>query len=251
MDEKYCENKEKNTEECEVKTKIASAIIPPVVHIIWYGVDAPSPLHHANEKYKRGYNSIVKNSMCEIKLWTKSDCEYLVEQYPEYEGIYRAANNIMKYDIMRYLIVYHCGGSYLDADTVLKKSLANITANECFFIEKIIPISRNNPGYYESIRKGVLEHPIRIANYAFSSRPKNPIFLEFLAEIRRRMYIQSVPTCDYDVLYLTGPDVVTSVIHTMNKTMHINVVSKLVSNSIIEHTCAGEWRKLGRASIRF
>ena len=81
----------------------ASTTIPPVVHMIWYGVDAPSPLHHPNEKYRRGYESIVKNSMCEIKLWTKSDCEYLVAQrYPEYEGVYRAANNIMKYDIMRY-----------------------------------------------------------------------------------------------------------------------------------------------------
>ena len=217
--------------------------IPPVVHMIWYGVDAPSPLHHPNEKYRRGYTSIVKNSMCEIKLWTKSDCEYLVMQrYPEYEGIYRAANNIMKYDIMRYLIVHHCGGTYLDADIVLKKPLANITANECFFIENIVPLSRNNPGYYEPIRKGVLEHPIRIANYAFSSKPKNPIFLEFLAEIRRRMYIQPAPKRDYDVLYLTGPDVVTSVIQAAKKTLPINVVSKPVSNGIIQHTCAGEWR---------
>lgn len=100
--------------------------IPSVVHMIWYGVDAPSPLHHPNEKYRRGYESIVKKSMCEIKLWTKSDCEYLVQQYPEYEGIYHTANNIMKYDIMRYLIVYHCGGTYLDADIILKKSLENI-----------------------------------------------------------------------------------------------------------------------------
>jgi hypothetical protein len=51
------------------------------------------------------------------------------------------------------------------------------------------------------------------------------------------------PNRDYDVLYLTGPDVVTSVVHTMNKTVPINVVSKLVSNSIVEHTCAGEWRR--------
>ena len=236
--------------ECENTTAVTAgdgAKIPPVVHMIWYGVDAPSPLHHANEKYRRGYNSIVKNSMCEIRLWTKSDCEYLVQQYPEYEGIYSAANNIMKYDIMRYLIVYHCGGSYLDADIVLKKSLANINANECFFIENIVPLSRNNPGYYEPIRKGVLELPIRIANYAFSSKPKNPIFLEFLAEIRRRMFVQRAPKRDYDVLYLTGPDVVTSVIHAVKKTMTINVVSKLVSNSIIEHTCAGEWRNFGRA----
>ena len=245
MDKNGCEN------QTTAVTAGDGAKIPPVVHMIWYGVDAPSPLHHANEKYRRGYNSIVKNSMCEIKLWTKSDCEYLVQKYPEYDGIYRAANNIMKYDIMRYLIVYHCGGTYLDADIVLKKPLADITANECFFIENIVPISRNNPGYYEPIRKGVLEHPIRIANYAFSSKPKNPIFLEVLAEIRRRMFIQRAPKRDYDVLYLTGPDVVTSVIYTMNKTVPINVVSKLVSSSIIEHTCAGEWRKIGRASIKF
>ena len=228
-----------NQNEKTIKTKI-----PPIVHMIWYGVDAPSPLHHPNEKYRRGYESIVKNSMCEIKLWTKSDCEYLVQQYPQYESMYRAANNIMKYDIMRYLIVYHCGGTYLDADIVLKTSLENITANECFFIENIIPLSRNNPGYYEPIRKGILEHPIRIANYAFSSKAKNPIFLEFLAEIRRRMFTQPVPKRDYDVLYLTGPDVVTSVIHTINKTTPVNVVSKLMSNSIIEHTCAGEWRSV-------
>ena len=231
----------------EDETEHASTKIPSIVHMIWYGIDAPSPLHHANEKYRRGYNSIVKNSMCEIKLWTKSDCEYLVQQYPEYEGIYRAANNIMKYDIMRYLIVYHCGGTYLDADVVLKKPLANITANECFFIENIVPPSRNNPGYHEPIRKGVLEDPIRIANYAFSSKPKNPIFLEFLAEIRRRMFIQRAPKRDYDVLYLTGPDVVTTIIHAVKKTLSINVISKLMSNGIIEHTCAGAWKTSGRA----
>lgn len=224
------------------ETKIIEKI-PPVVHIIWYGVDAPSPLHHVNEKYRSGYKSIVEKSMCEIKLWSKSDCEYLIQQYPEYEGIYRVAKNVMKYDIMRYLIVYHCGGTYLDADIVLKKSMENIMANECFFIENIVPVNRNNPGHYQPIRKGILEHPIRIANYAFSSKPKNPIFIEILAEVKRRMYIQPNPKCDYDILYLTGPDVVTTVIHEIKKIIPINIISKPVSNSIIEHTCAGEWRK--------
>jgi mannosyltransferase OCH1-like enzyme len=234
-------NENKNVESIE---KVTTSVIPPVVHIIWYGVDAHSPLDHPNQKYRRGYSSILKNSMCEVKVWTKSDCEHLIEQYPEYEGMYRQANNIMKYDIMRYLIVYCCGGTYLDADIVLKKSLANITAKECFFIENIVPLRRNNPGYYEPIRRGVLEHPIRIANYAFSSKPYNPIFLEFLAEVRRRMYIQPAPKNDYDVLYLTGPDVVTTVIHAMKKSVPINIVSKLVSNGIVEHTCAGEWRNV-------
>jgi hypothetical protein len=66
--------------------------------------------------------------------------------------------------------------------------------------------------------------------------------MEFLAEVRRRMYIQPAPKNDYDVLYLTGPDVVTTVIHAMKKSVSINIVSKLVSNGIVEHTCAGEWR---------
>ena len=217
-------------------------LITALVHLIWYGVDAPSPTDHPNKKYSQGFASVLKNSNCQLKVWSKADCEKLILEYPQHEGIYKRATNIMKFDIIRYLIIYHCGGTYLDTDVLLRKPLSNITANECFFIENIVPLSRNNPGYYEPIRKGVLEHPIRIANYAFSSKPKNPIFLEFLAEIRRRMFIQRAPKCDYDVLYLTGPDVVTSVVHIMNKTVHVNVVSKLVSNSIIEHTCAGEWR---------
>jgi hypothetical protein len=61
------------------------------------------------------------------------------------------------------------------------------------------------------------------------------------------MFIQRAPKRDYDVLYLTGPDVVTSVIHAAKKTMPINVVSKLASNGIIQHTCAGAWRNTGRA----
>ena len=90
-------NEHKNVESIEKVT--TTMTIPAVVHIIWYGVDAPSPLHHPNKKYSRGYSSILKNSMCEVKVWTKSDCEHLIQQYPEYEGIYRQANNIMKYDI--------------------------------------------------------------------------------------------------------------------------------------------------------
>ena len=158
-------------------------LIPALVHLIWYGIDAPSPTDHPNKKYSQGFASVLKNSNCQLKVWSKADCENLILEYPQYEGIYNRATNIMKFDIIRYLIIYHCGGTYLDADVILRKPLSNITANECFFVEKIITNSTSHEARYEPIRKGIPEHPVRIANYVFSSKPKNPIFMEILTEI--------------------------------------------------------------------
>jgi mannosyltransferase OCH1-like enzyme len=224
--------------------EITVSTIPSVVHLVWHGIDAPSPAYHPNKIYSQGFTSIVKNSNCEVKIWSKADCENLILEYPQYEGIYRKATNIMKFDIIRYLIIYHSGGTYLDVDVLLKKSLKNITANECFFVEKIITNVANHDARYEPIRKGVPEHPVRIANYAFSSKPKNPIFIEILTEIRRRMHLQPSPKKDYDVLYLTGPDVVTTVVHRLSAVsrMKINIIPQKISKSIFVHASAGEWR---------
>ena len=76
--------------------------IPPIVHLIWYGIDAPSPADHPNKKYSQGFTSILKNSNCQVKLWSKTDCENLILEYPQFEGIYNKATNIMKFDIIRY-----------------------------------------------------------------------------------------------------------------------------------------------------
>lgn len=220
-------------------------IIPPIVHLIWHGIDAPSPADHPNRKYSQGFASILKNSNCEVKVWSKADCENLILEYPQFEGIYNKSTNIMKFDIIRYLIIYHSGGTYLDADVILRKPLEKITANECFFIEKIITNVANHESRYEPIRKGIPEHSVRIANYAFSSKPKNPIFIEILTEIRRRMHIQSAPKNDYDVLYLTGPDVVSTVLHRLAAVskIKINIIPEKVSKSIFIHVFAGEWRQ--------
>jgi mannosyltransferase OCH1-like enzyme len=235
------------TETPETKETIAenTNLIPALVHLVWYGVDAPTPTDHPNKKYSQGFASILKNSNCKLKVWSKADCENLILEYPQYEGIYNRATNIMKFDIIRYLIVYHCGGTYLDADVLLRKPLSNITANECFFVEKIITNVTAHEARYQPIRKGIPEHPVRIANYAFSSKPKNPIFMEILTEIRRRMYIQSAPKNDYDVIYLTGPDVVTTVVHRLAAVskVKINIIPEKISRSIFIHIFAGEWRK--------
>ena len=151
----------------------------------------------------------------------------------------------MKFDIIRYLIIYHCGGTYLDADVILRKPVSKITANECFFVEKIITNVTGHEARYQPIRKGIPEHPVRIANYAFSSKPKNPIFTEILTEIRRRMHVQSAPKNDYDVLYLTGPDVVTTVVHRLAAVskIKINIIPEKISKSIFIHVSAGAWRQ--------
>jgi hypothetical protein len=68
--------------------------------------------------------------------------------------------------------------------------------------------------------------------------------MEILTEIRRRMHIQSAPKNDYDVIFLTGPDVVSTVLHRLASVskIKINVIPEKISKSIFVHGCAGEWR---------
>jgi hypothetical protein len=60
------------------------------------------------------------------------------------------------------------------------------------------------------------------------------------------MHIQSAPKNDYDVLFLTGPDVVSTVVHRLSAVskIKINVIPEKISKSIFVHGCAGEWRQL-------
>lgn len=69
--------------------------------------------------------------------------------------------------------------------------------------------------------------------------------MEILTEIRRRMHIQSAPKNDYDVLYLTGPDVVTTVVHKLANIskIKINIIPGKISRNIFIHVSAGEWRQ--------
>ena len=86
--------------------------------------------------------------------------------------------------------------------------------------------------------------PQRIANYVISCYyPKSPILLEILKEFfRRTKSIIHQEWTDKDVLWSTGPDVVTTVI-SQNLSNDLKVVDLKTRKKMMDHTAEGTWRE--------
>ena len=78
--------------------------------------------------YSNGFNDLFSESSLrferwaegngyEYKLWGEWECESLIREYPEFEGVYQTARfPIMKVDMMKLLILHSEGGLYADLD---------------------------------------------------------------------------------------------------------------------------------------
>ncbi len=87
-------------------------MIPKIIHQTWKNNDIP-------EKYLL-YQEKVKNLHpdWEYKLWTdENNLKFVREYFPDFLETYlRFPKNIMRADVIRYLIMYQIGGLYLDLD---------------------------------------------------------------------------------------------------------------------------------------
>lgn len=180
-----------------------------------------------------------------IKIWNACDAKQLVERhFPEYLTIFEAAPRIMQIDMIRYMILHQEGGVYLDADIKVLKPLGPLLDGQeaVFMVETLISEHYANAVAGEPIRNGLPEDLRRIANYAMASRPGHPVWIEVLKEMKARIDRQAIPVRQYDVLYLTGPDLLS---HCVNRypTTGISVIGLDASRAHFKHLQMGSWRK--------
>lgn len=221
-----------------------------LIHFIWFGIDSPTPF--TNFKYKKCIGTFQKYENYNIRIWSKTDCEQLVqEHFPIYDELYHSLPlDIMRIDMVRYMIMYVHGGFYFDCDVVLKNNLLYICSDHtpCLFFTELHITSEYNKKLIEteSIRCGVPEDEQRIANYAFYSIKECQIWLFILEEIKYRyLHAKTMNLIEnirpYNVLYITGPDVVTHVAHRWNNVKLI--LDKRCSDFYITHIRTGFWRE--------
>lgn len=221
-----------------------------IIHFIWFGIDSPTPF--TNLKYKKCIGSFQKNKDYTIRIWSKLDCDQLVyEHFPMYEELYHSFPvDIMRIDMVRYMIMYIHGGFYFDCDIVLKNNLLYICSDytPClFFTELYITQEYNNKLIEtEPIRCGIPEDIHRIANYGFYSMKETQIWLLILEEIKSRYLLaKKMNLIDniqpYNILYITGPDVVTHIVNRWDGNKMI--LDKRYSDFYITHIRTGFWRK--------
>ena len=149
---------------------------------------------------------------------------------------------IVKSDLSRLLVIYNNGGFYFDIDCKINKNFKNQIGNhKCIlFTEKILP-NTNNLGPREDKSP---ERVLRIANYAFGCLvPKHPFIKDVINECMIRLTKMlnegNNKLQDTDVLWIAGPDVITSVYHT-HKNKYTDIL--LLDKSYATNIGFGSWR---------
>jgi mannosyltransferase OCH1-like enzyme len=208
---------------------------------LWNSYNIPSKYlknQEKNQNILKGSNKIT---------YGKKDIEDLVLKYSEefdseFSNIYNSIKrNVCKSDLGRYLLIYYYGGVYLDNDVDIKTafSMSDLKKykNGVWYTEAIVDLEVLDPRE-EKI-------PIRYANYIIASLyPGNTILLDIIKESSKRIKTlkDSVNWTDNDILWSTGPDVVTTIL-THTKHNNFIIYNKQKSDKILIHNCEGSWRK--------
>ena len=173
--------KDEVCENCELK-------IPKIIHQIWHswkpGGDEIPPF------YQQFVDKLKKNEVgWKYEFWDeKRSREFIQNNYPNFLKTYDGYDKpVKRHDALRYFIMDHYGGVYLDMGF--------------FSIKDIEPLLRGKEIVFSEQTLGCHS----ISNAFLASAPKHPFwkFLTSKLEMRKKMYI----------LHATGPVFLTEMIH--------------------------------------
>jgi hypothetical protein len=201
---------------------------------------------HINNEKDRWQLSILRRGYDQLDNFVKDHFNWFWLSYKQYP------KNIQRCDVIRYMLMYRCGGVYSDLDVTPNTSIDFILnkykwANVIFGVGREKPLKKcRHTTQVEGIRQGEMEIPIRIANYFFISRiPYHPIWIDILKLAKKRSSLKV--TSQYGIIYTTGPDVVTtSISENRNKYNDVAIIPHQEFVQLFPHSCSsftdGSWR---------
>eukprot|EP00760_Papus_ankaliazontas_P028394 PhM_4_TR3677/c0_g2_i1/m.65193 len=187
--------------------------------------------------------------------WVRNTLKQIFNKSDSALSVFDSMLSIQKADIARYCALFVFGGVYRDIDTkpgprditnwlATKTTSPSIARSGLFFEETVLTSEQaEEVAVLNPIRRGLPEDRQRIANYFFVSAPKHPIWIEIIRVSFER--VRRCPKCrgDYDVLYTTGPDVVTHCVHRWKSTNAIEIVTRPEDQLYFRHDAQGSWRR--------
>jgi mannosyltransferase OCH1-like enzyme len=158
--------------------------------------------------------------------------------FPELEELYNQIPHwVIQADLVRLLLVYFNGGLYCDADCfILKKwktdlSIILFTEHICKSVHQLGPRECKHA-----------DNKLRIANFCFgANRKQHPFLKEVIEECIRRLkqiLYEKTKLSQQDILWVCGPDVITSVYH---KSKHKYDIC-LYDTTYLHHKQYASWR---------
>lgn len=173
-----------------------------------------------------------------------------VELYNMYHSLHR---KVCKADIARYLTMLYRTGYYFDTDIIQKKNMYNDFLVENDDTTDLILFAEHDD--YPSQWLGPREdkkNTTRIYNCIFWSKINDntrQFWMKCIDLCKRRIYTlhkkenNYTNWTDFDVLWATGPDVITTIWSTyFSKSSYVKLIPKHINAKYFEHSCLGSWR---------
>lgn len=173
------------------------------------------------------YVSLIKHNQYLNSEWSHKiyDKQFIEKEFkkidPYYKTIYdKLSRKVAKADMARYLLAYTIGGFYLDLDVKLKTPLEEIFNNVKKETQIVLIADKWSDAF--DVCKPTLIKPSetlmkitpRVCNYAFYSEPGNSFWMDVLDELCKYVEMTNYEYMnDCDVIWITGPDLLTKVYH--------------------------------------
>lgn len=218
----------------ELKLSVKENRIPKIIHrLLLYDTQIPE----VAIDYINLFDSVNKEFI--QVLWSEDDVKSLMNSDELF--VYNSySKNIQKSDYARYIILKYYGGIYADYDILSLAPIIDIynenKNNDLFFEELTTTKEFSESTKKYKIRNGVAESNLRISNY-FIMCNKNSDNINGILKLCKDRYPLTIET-DYDVIYTTGPDVISTY---FNSIPNIKYINKKQSEMYIIHLGFGHW----------
>lgn len=188
-----------------------------------------------------------KCSTMRVELLQRNDIMELVD-----EDVWNMINEkidrkVVLADISRYYLMWKEGGFYLDMDVRVNQNLYDIVKTSIQNNEKMILFTEHdacNPSYMGK-RENKL-HTRRIYNCMFWSKEGQSFWkkcIDLTVERCRQVLAENVDITDDDVIWMSGPDVITTIYNEQySSDKSIRVYNGQDSRTILTHMNGGTWR---------
>lgn len=221
------------------------AVDPFVVHYI-YGLwdTQPLPVKYRKIQNKNG-RALKANSLCHGKDEVlKYVSQFSQEFDPEFFDLFnKIKRKVAQADLGRYLLIYYLGGMYCDIDVVVKKPANFLTDLDYRNGVWLTEVDDVDPSFLGPREKHYLP---RLAQFAFFVKEaKSELLLEIILKSieRTKELFQELGDdwSDADILWVTGPDLVTTVIHE-TKAADFKILDKFQSWELLKHQYKNTWK---------
>ncbi len=218
--------------------------IPRRLHFIWGLLDDADDIPKVYRSYYEKW--IDWHPEWDVQLLGSNEIENIVGKYKHYPyDSYTKA--IQRCDVCRPMLLHQMGGIYIDLDVEPHITLDVLLtmypeANVILAVETVLTEEMcRQIGQNEPIRFGAPELPVRVANYFMASVPRHPFWLAVLELMKQRHHLPI--RNEYDILYTTGPDVITEIAYRAAQDYSDVVVVPIhIINQMITHHFVGGWR---------